>query len=207
MLCPSSWRRCSWALRARSVGRADAALSFEPQLGVPQNLSFFGASPGQAPGEVWATAEIGSVPAAVDGQQIEKTRVLARHAQGSGWQIVPVEDALGSRLEFHGVPQASPDGGVAMLSQNDSTVITRDPAGAFAQAPAPKSVLEAGETLSENFTAFDEPEHTGVLIVPGNLSATKPGVLHYDGAGWTREPICTTYPRPKRNPAPLPREL
>jgi hypothetical protein len=33
-----------------------------------------------------------------------------------------------------------------------------------------------------------------VLIVPGNLSPTKPGVLHYDGAGWTREPICAKFP-------------
>ncbi len=175
-----------------AISRADPALSFEPQLGVPENLRFFGASPGQAPGEVWATAEVGSVPAAVDGQQIQKVRVLARHAQGTGWQIVPVEDALGSPLEFHGTPQASPDGGIALLSQK--TIITRDPAGAFAQAPAPESGLEAGETLSENFAAVDEPEHTGVLLVPGNLSATKPGVVHYDGTSWTREPICAKYP-------------
>jgi hypothetical protein len=182
------------------ISRADPALSFEPQLGVPQNLSFFGASPGQAPGEVWATAEIGSVPATADGQQIQKARVLARHAQGTGWQIVPVEDALGSPLEFGGAPQASPDGGIAMLSQNSSTIITRDPAGAFAEAsppvraPAPESVLEAEETLSASFAAVDEPEHTGVLIVPGDLSPTKPGVLHYGGAAWTREPICAKYP-------------
>ena len=175
-----------------SISRADPALSFEPQLGVPENLRFFGASPGQAPGEVWATAEIGPVPAAVDGQQIQKARVLARHAQGTGWQIVPVEDALGSTLEFRGAPQASPDGGVAMLSQK--TIITRDPAGAFAQAPSPESVFEPGESLSGTFAAVDEPEHTGVLVVPANLSPTKPGVLHYDGAGWTREPICAKYP-------------
>src|SRR5271157_3166357 len=79
-----------------SISRADPALSFEPQLGVPEDLRFFGASPAQAPGEVWATAEIGRVPATVGGQQIQKARVLARHAQGTGWQLIPVESALGS---------------------------------------------------------------------------------------------------------------
>ncbi|HME01540.1 MAG TPA: hypothetical protein VKG38_00735 [Solirubrobacteraceae bacterium] len=190
-----------------SISRAAPALSFEPQLGVPENVRLFGASPGQASGEVWATAEIGSVPATVDGQQVpavqqagKKVRVLARHAQGTGWQIVPVENALGAPLEFKGPPQASPDGGIAMLSQGAPTIITRDSIGEFTQAPppvrapAPDSVLEADETFSDDFAAVDEPEHVGVLIVPGELSPTKPGVLHYDGAGWTREQICTGYP-------------
>ena len=178
-----------------STSSADAPLSFQPQLGVPENMTFFGASPGQAQGEVWATSAIGAVPAMVGGQPLRGS-VLVRHALGSGWQIVPVVDEQGNALRFAGAPKATYDGGLAMLSGDGSTIITRDPSGAFVQAPPPGAVLQES-SLSETFAAIDEPDHTGALMVPKSLSSTAPGVLHYDGAGesagWTREPICAEY--------------
>jgi hypothetical protein len=195
------------ALGAASSSPAASALSFQPQLGLPGGVSMFGASPGQAPGEVWATASIGAVPATADGRQIKDAAVLLRHAQGSGWQIVPVLDVQGASLDFAGTPQATYNGGVAMLGAGSSTILTHDPTGAFEQAPIPEAcskspctsgppgaVLEKGESLSDRLAAIDEESgHTGALIVPEHLSSAAPGVLHYDGTQWTREPICTLY--------------
>jgi hypothetical protein len=183
-----------------SASRGASAFSFQPQLGLPGGPILVGVSPGQAPGEVWATATIGSVPAtAVDGRQVKDATVLLRHAQGTGWQVVPVLGEQGDELAFSGTPGVTDDGGVAMLSAEATTILTHDPTGAFVQAPAPAkapesgAVLETGESLSSTLAALDEPAHTGALIVPGELSATHPGVLHYDGTQWTREPICTQY--------------
>jgi hypothetical protein len=190
-------------ISAVSASAADATLTVQPQLGVPGLKTLFGASPGEAPGEVWATGETTSVPAIVGGQPV-LGQFLLRRAQGTGWQIVPVADGQGP-LSFTGTPQATYGGGVAMLSRDFSTIITHDPSGASGKAPAPPpapatgAVLEAGERLSESFAAIDEgSQRTGALIVPAGLSAAAPGVLHYDGAhdasAWTREPICESAP-------------
>ena len=88
------------------------------------------------------------------------------------------------------------------------TLITRDPGGAFVQAEPPatsgsEQVLAAGDNpLSGSgvhdapaFMAIDDAGHTGALVVPA-ASATV-AVVHYDGAHWTREQICTnTWVRP-----------
>ncbi len=193
-----------------SASRAASAFSFQPQLGLPGGMTIVGASPGQAPGEVWATATIRSVPAtALDGRQIKDETVLLRHAQGTGWQVVPVTDGEGEGLGFSGTPGFTYDGGVVLLSADGSTILTSDPDGAFVQAPAPPNTgtgaeLESGESLSGTFAALEEPTATGALVVPAGLSSTDPGVLHYDGAQWTREPICTATTPPNRNPAPTP---
>jgi hypothetical protein len=201
---------------------AAPALAFQPQLGAPaENMQMAGAAPaeasvtaGEAPGAVWATGALGAVPATVEGRQLDDMPVLLRHALGSGahgWQIVPVADAEGDALPFTGLPSVTPAGGLVLLSSevvNSATVqtlLTRDPGGAFAKAPLPPSApkpggLETGETLFASgsqaaslFTAIDDGPHTGALIVPAGLSKGNPGVLHYDGAHWTREPLCLSY--------------
>jgi hypothetical protein len=189
-----------------SASEAAPAFSFQPQLGLPGGATIVGASPGQAPGEVWATAAIGSVPAtAADGQQVKDATVLLRHAQGTGWQVVPVAGGGGEELAFSGTPGFTYDGGVVALSADATTIITSDPGGAFAQAPAPPTtgagaVLESGESLSGTFAALDEPAGTGALVVPAGLSSTDPGVLRYDGTQWTREPICARYDATESEP-------
>ena len=90
------------------------------------------------------------------------------------------------------------------------TLVAREPGGAFVQAPPPPSgkekALEGSEILYPKasqgqpiFTAIDEAEragapagHTGALIAPAGASSLT-GIAHYDGAQWTREPICTQY--------------
>jgi hypothetical protein len=102
-------------------------------------------------------------------------------------------------------------------------IVTRDPGGAFVQVEPPNSeapaqsdeapVLEPGEQLYADGTqiaALDEPGgHTGALIVPAWISASSskakvplgPGVLHYDGSAWTREPLCSEYSADTCTPA------
>jgi hypothetical protein len=209
------------ALGMVSPGACEAAtLAFQPQLGFPAGaVNMVGASPGEAPGEVWATGQIGPVPASVGGAQVRNAKVLLRRAEGTDWQVVPVDGAQGEVLPFSGVPSVTANGGIALLSTAGAepsvqTLLTRDPGGQFVTAPPPPSsgpgaVLEAGESLYPTggqsapvFVALDEPAQAGhaaragALVVPtaaAGSSSGPTGLLHYDGAQWTREPICTQY--------------
>ncbi|HEY7961893.1 MAG TPA: lytic transglycosylase domain-containing protein [Solirubrobacteraceae bacterium] len=180
------------------------------------------AAPGAQPGAVWATGVIGAVPASVNGQQLgEKAKVLLRHGDGaSGWRIVPVADSEGRALTWSGTPSVAASGATVLQStvtviegEGESkhetqlqTLVAREPGGAFVQAPPPptgkEQTLQKGESLfsaAPLFTAIDDAEnaggkvvgHTGALIVPSGSPLT--GVVHWDGAQWTREPICTQY--------------
>jgi hypothetical protein len=177
----------------------DSGISFQPQLGVPGLSTIIGASPGEAPGEVWATGNIGSVPATLGAQLLGNARVLLHRSRGTGWQILPITDAAGNPLNFTGTPQVTYNGGVAMLSGPSSaeTIITRDPGGAFVMAAEAPPLL-GGEELANGsqqplMSAIDDEAHTGALLVPSVLSATSPAVLHFDGSRWEREPLCTAY--------------
>lgn len=104
------------------------------------------------------------------------------------------------------------EGGTAASAQ---TIVVRDPGGAFAAVPAPEAsgptaVLAPEEALFPSatstarpttaplFAALDEGGgRTGALVAPvwsekaapaGELGA--PGILHFDGTAWSREPIC-----------------
>jgi hypothetical protein len=202
---------------------ASGGLSFQPELGLPaEALNMIGAAPAEAagkPGVAWATGVIGAVPANVNGQPLAAhTAVLLRHAQGAeGWQIVPVQDLRGNPLKWSGTPSLTASGGIVMQStlevlegsgeevkkQTFETLVAREPDGGFAQAPPPptgkEKALEPGETLHPKgsqappiFTAIDDAGHTGALIAPAGASSVT-GIVHYDGAQWTREPICTQY--------------
>ena len=189
------------------------SLSFQPVLGLPaSNAAVIGASPGEAPGEVWARGRVGHVPATVGGQSLADTETLLRYTSSSGaWQIVPVDDAEGKELNFTWWGSEVTTGGGVVLAGGENTsepgygfkgvesIVTRDPGGAFAQAPAPSEqaptksgaalVLEPGELLypveetpstrasaDPLIAALDEPGgHTGAFVVPvwGGASSAK----------------------------------
>jgi hypothetical protein len=222
---------------APQTSPVSGGLSFQPQLGLPASaVNMVGAAPEEAPNAIWATGQIGAVPASVAGQPLKETAVLLRHTPESGWQIVPVDDEHGQALPFNGSPSITAKGGIVLLSnvtdeqgKQHQTLTTRSPGGHFVQATPPaeegtEPVLAAGETLypapgsqsAPLFTATDEQpgeggagvgaggsgggsgaggtgeaEHTGALIVPAATTTT--AVVHYDGAHWTRERICTQY--------------
>jgi hypothetical protein len=111
--------------------------------------------------------------------------------------------------------------GGKVVKTSHQTIVTREDGGAFVQAPPPASsgagaVLKGEERLFPTkpgqapiFTAIDEApvteaggarvEHAGALIVPAELSSPA-GVIHYDGAHWTREQICVQYAAEKCTP-------
>jgi hypothetical protein len=177
----------------------DSGIFFQPQLGAPGLSTIIGASPGEAPGEVWAIGNIGPVPATLGAQLLGNARVLLHRSRGTGWQILPITDAAGNPLSFTDTPQVTYNGGVAMLSGSSTgeTIITRDPGGAFVIASEAPPLL-SGEELSNGsqpplMSAIDDEAHTGALLVPSVLSPQSPAVLHFDGSRWAREPLCTTY--------------
>jgi hypothetical protein len=268
---------------------AGASLSFQPEIGLPAaNVSVIGASAGEAAGETWAQGRLGGVPALVGGAPFANSQVLLRYTTQSGsWQIVPVENGQGETLPISWWgSEVTPDGGVVLAGseapefKGAPSIVTRNPSGAFARAPAPSTtqtateptpVLGSSEQLLETsssgdqstkpvMAAIDESDHlTGLLIVPAQVdppsgspgsvgpggssdpsdpsgsgstsgagdpngsgspsgsgdpsgsgspgssgepssgssepgSETQtPGVLHYDGNAWTREPICEQY--------------
>jgi hypothetical protein len=196
-------------LAGGSPARADQGgpLSFQPVLGLPSHeVQLIGASPAEAPGEVWAQANVGAVPVSAGGQQITNATVLLRHAGegGSGWQVVPIANAQGEQLGFTPVAdRVTPEGGIVLLGNNGSgerSVVTRNPGGAFVAAAPPSAtgpgaVLEAGQQLYPTeatkamVAAIVESGRTDALVVPAGGSS-EPGVLRYDGTQWTRESLC-----------------
>jgi hypothetical protein len=195
------------------ASRVSGGVSFQPQLGLPASaVNMIGAAPQEAPGAVWATGVIGAVPADVGGRAINDATVLLRHdGHTPSWQVVPVRDEHGGALPFNGTPSVTAAGGIALLSTVEDaskeqlqTLVTRDPGGAFVQASPPATsgaepALAAGETLypaagsqsAPIFTAIDDAGHTGALVVPAAPATL--AIVHYDGAHWTREQLCTGY--------------
>ncbi len=205
---------------------ASGSLDFQPILGLPAtDVEVIGASPGQAPGEVWAQGRIGDIPAILGAQQVLEAQTLLRYTSAGGaWQVVPVQNSQGQALSFEWWgSEVTPDGGVLLAGEGQESsgkvqsIVTRDPGGAFQQAPAPsasgpEAAIGAGEQLFPSsssagrasadplIAALDGAEgHTGALVVPvwaspkGSEKALAPGVLHYDGSAWTREPLCSEY--------------
>jgi hypothetical protein len=209
------------------VARTSGSLDFQPILGLPAtDVEVIGASPGEAPGEVWAQGQIGDIPAILGTHQVLKAQTLLRYTASSGaWQVVPVQNSQGQALSFGWWgSEVTPDGGVLLAGEAQEgssgeaqSIVTRDPGGAFVPAPAPSAsgpaaVIGAGEQLFPTgssagraspdplMAALDGAEgDTGALVVPvwarpkGSEEALPPGVLHYDGSAWTREPLCSDY--------------
>lgn len=182
------------ALAFRGPAGADAAgdgvLVAQPSQGAP-GRAFLGASPLEAPGEVWATSSSRST--------------LAKYTAAGGWELAPAPVAAGggpADLEFEefGASQGrtTERGGIAVAASGDEgeVLVTRDPGGPLREAPLPEGLLTVGEELfgfgADRLLAAVESAggQTGALVVPPG----PPRVLAYDGSAWTAEEICLVGP-------------
>lgn len=139
---------------------------------------------------------------------------FTRHTDASGWQVFetpldeegrPYRGPLPNRLSA----RTTAEGGGVLVGRDLSrpanaqvVLLYRSPGGRFrATPPPPADVLAPGtgtepaEALAGDggggrvaLTAFDEGDRTGVFIAPVGRPA-EDAVLHYDGQGWTREPV------------------
>jgi len=182
-------------MRASGAGAVAGELVVQPSQGAP-TLAFLGASPLEAPGEVWAVAK-GSGSG---------TKTLARYTDAGGWDVVPEPSALGGGsipgflLESSAsAGRTTPAGGVVVAGREEDEfgeaheiLIVRDPGGGFHQAGDPTPLLGGGSlfgTVDGNrlLVATDEPAgRTGAFVVPESLDR----VLAYDGSEWSEEAIC-----------------
>jgi hypothetical protein len=186
-----------WGRPAGAGAEAAGELVAEPAFGAPAAV-FLGASPQEAPGEVWATARRGAT--------------LARYTDAGGWETLPQPVDTGGapipELEFvsgAAAGRATPQGGVVAAATDAAgqLVVIRDPGGDPREAPAPGLALATGEELfgSEGglveplLAAFDAPGgHTGAYVVPAaSPPAAQEAVLDFDGAAWSREQICVGF--------------
>ncbi|HEX6688578.1 MAG TPA: hypothetical protein VF085_07935 [Solirubrobacterales bacterium] len=186
-----------WGQPAGAGAEAGSELVAEPAFGAPA-AAFLGASPQEAPGEVWATATRGAT--------------LARYTDAGGWEtlVAPLASGGGpiSELEFisgAAAGRTTPRGGVVVAATDaeGQLVVVRDPGGDAHEAPAPGSALVSGESFfgSEDglvkplLAAFEASGgHTGTYLAPAaSPPSAQEAVLAFDGTAWSREQICVGF--------------
>ncbi|HEX6667368.1 MAG TPA: hypothetical protein VF081_12320 [Solirubrobacterales bacterium] len=196
---------------------APGQLSAEPVLkstaaGVTR---LFGASPGEAAGEVWGSA-------------FEKG--LARYTDATGWQKMPTPvDGEGQPIADLNLPfgalagRTTPAGGVLVTATGNGQklLLARDPGGVFQALPAPDPTLMLSAARLVEYDAQPTPEEkeaffaangeelfgespatllaapvdaaggkTGAYVVPSPRVGALDGILRFDGGAWTREQLC-----------------
>jgi hypothetical protein len=169
-----------WGAPVGAGAAEGGELVAQPAQGAPAQ-TMLGASPEEAPGEVWATSTRG--------------RGLARYTDAAGWEELP---APGAGLAFVGGASAgrtTPRGGFAVAASDEEgeVLVVRDPGGEARQAADPGALL-GGESLFGSssagrlLTASEGPGgRTEALVVPEGQEE----VLDFDGEGWSSEEICT----------------
>lgn len=159
----------------------------EPFLGSPAN-TFIGASPQEAPGEVWATTD----------------KSIARYTDAGGWETLPpptsASGATGS-VDFPlnqgtQIARTTARGGIVAVARGEegsSALVVREPGGPLTSAAEPEeALLEAGVKFLESPL---------VAALEGSGGATRALVTHTNGpgpqlvlswsaSGWIQEPIC-----------------
>jgi hypothetical protein len=181
----------AWGGPAGAGAAGSGELVVQPSQGAP-GRAFLGASPLEAPGEVWATSSSRST--------------LAKYTAAGGWELAPEPVAAGggpAHLEFEefgaGQGRTTERGGIAVAATGSEgeVLVVRDPGGALREAPFPEGLLSPGEELfgtgtSRLLAAVEEPGGaTGGLVVP---LGGPPRVLAYDGTAWAAEEICLEGP-------------
>jgi hypothetical protein len=189
----------------------------------------FGASPAEAPGEVWG---VGSKPDRSGSQDLPQD--LIRYTDAGGWESLPepIDAESGVAVTEMEIPEAAtagrttPGGGVvaaarigieaAGTGEKPDALLVRDAGGEFRAVSPPEDFLEEGEELFE-YTGPSQPSSirlapveestgvTGAYVVP-HLPAGTPvtSILHYDGEEWSREQICVAKVTVECEELPLP---
>ncbi len=181
--------------QAAGIGPESGGPVAQLVVGAPP-ATLFGASPGEAPGEVWGQegSAIVRYTDAGDWQQMSKP------IDGEGGQVSKLTFASGAAAG-----RTTVAGGVAALAIAEGlpALVVRDPGGPLRLAPDPGGLLLPGEKLfapgpGPLVAPSDEAGgHTGAFVVPvaeGLDEAKTPrvqtGVLYFDGTAWSREDIC-----------------
>jgi hypothetical protein len=190
----------------------------------------FGASPAEAPGEVWGVGKKSSR----DFQQvIAGTQDIIRYTDAGGWESLPEPlEAGGAPISGMEIPEVAtagrttPGGGVVVATQVGSRAtgtaeklqafLVRNPGGEFRVVLPPEEFLAEGEELfqfteqgqgtSIRMAAVEEATGaTGAFVVP-HLPVGHPvtAILHYDGEEWNREQICLSTTASECEAEPLP---
>jgi hypothetical protein len=186
-----------WQFATSGAGaEGSGGLVAQPFQGAPA-LAFLGASPEEAPGEVWAVAKGGAT--------------LARYSDGGGWEMVPgpvdPEGQPVAGLDFvsgAAVGRTTPHGGIVAAArggEEQPLLVFRDPGGSLRVAPEPPSAelrpeeaLFSTEGAGPLLTALEGPgDATRALVVPAPVSETPEAVLSFAAGNWSREPICVGF--------------
>jgi hypothetical protein len=193
----------------------------QAQAGPLQGAQLLGSSPQGTsgdPAEAWAFRLHSGLPPVVDGQELVfgpgdgQQLVLLRYTRGEGWRMLETpRDEAGDpyRGGSPRIGRVTSRGGLGMIV-DDATrptgeqrlVLLRDRGGTARILPAPGAgVLSPGEgsTPAEQVSATALAVRDGAgdrteVFIPIVGPTRESGIAHWDGAGWTREPICVADP-------------
>lgn len=181
----------AWWSASGGAAVGGGPLVAEPFLGSPAN-TFIGASPQEAPGEVWATAG----------------PTMARYTTATGWETVPApldEAGAATDVEFSAgqgtrIARTTGRGGIAALGlSNDAegpVMVVREPGGALLQVAQPdESVLGPELSLGEVFeaplvAALEGPGGATRALLTHTGGPAPESILSWSASGWLAEPIC-----------------
>jgi hypothetical protein len=168
------------------------ALVGTPVIGIPAP-HLIGASPLEAPGEIWATS----------------SKLLWHYTEATGWQALqpavgPLGEALpGTRFARGALSAAvTPKGALAAFIESNGAegagpaVVVREPGAAVPhELPSPAAEMLPEEELFSASQLIQPVEEvtaaTGVYVVPTPAAhGIQNGVLHWNGVEWAREQIC-----------------
>jgi hypothetical protein len=206
-------------VRASAAGTVGGEPTAQTDDSVPaRQVTMFGASPGEGPDEVWGIGRSQGQSAIVRytdaGWSLGAALENAEGQPLSGFRLdQPEAGKYPAPSPLAG--QMTPDGSGVLLGtvappgagKTRQVMLARDPGGAFKEVASPPAQAEAeagevglktGETLfglnhAPMVAALEEggAHHTGALLVPADEGgeAIENSVLHWNGEGWTREPI------------------
>jgi hypothetical protein len=184
----------AWWASAGGAATGGGPLVAEPFLGSPAN-TFIGASPSEAPGEVWATAG----------------NTMARYTTAGGWETVapPVtETGAATDVEFQAdqgtrLARTTSRGGIVAIGKSSdaggAVVVVREPGGSLVEVAEPEeSVLGPGVSFAEALetpivAALEGPGGSTRALLTHTGGPAPEAVLSRSAAGWIDEPICVGF--------------